>query len=63
MSQHENARVEGKKTVQKVGSTGLGRNRLEIRRRKGDSITPVKAIYPVVAKGASFQKLEKGTAL
>lgn len=57
ISQHENTRVEGKKTVQKVGSAGLGRNRLEIRRRKGDSITPVRAIYQVVAKGASFEKL------
>ena len=56
ISQHENTRAEGKKTVQKVGSAGLGRNRLEIRRRKGDSITPVRAIYQVVAKGASFEK-------
>ena len=56
ISQHENTKAEGKKTVQKVGSAGLGRNRLEIRRRKGDSITPVRAIYEVVAKGASFEK-------
>ena len=57
ISQHKNTRVEEKKTVQKVGSAGPGRNRLEIRRRKGDSITPVRPIYEVVAKGASFEKL------
>lgn len=56
VNQHKNTRAEGKKTVQKVGSAGPGRNRLEIRRHKGDSITPVRAIYQVVAKGASFEK-------
>ena len=56
INQHENIRAEGKKMDQKVGSAGLGRNRLEFRRRKGDSITPVRAIFQVVAKGASIEK-------
>ena len=56
ISQHKDITAEGNTTVQELGNTGLGRNRFEFRRRKGDSITPVRAIYRVVAKGASFEK-------
>lgn len=55
--QDENTRAEKKRTVQKSGSTGLRKNRLEIRRHKGDRVTPIKEIYQVVAKGASFEKV------